>query len=79
MSQIHDIANEKVNIIIHNNEIKSILVDAFNPLRPTWHWCPANVIAYIFTIKLLRLLFLDTIDQAKVKIYKNLKIYKIML
>ena len=37
------------------------------------HWCLANVITYIFTIKLLHLLFLGTIDQGKVKIYKKLK------
>ena len=44
-----------------------------NPLRPTGYRCPANVIAYIFTIKLLHLLFLATIDQDKVMIYKKLK------
>ena len=44
----------------------------FNPFRPTGHWCPANVIAYIFTIKLLHLLFLGTIDQGKVNIYKKI-------
>ena len=44
-----------------------------NPLRPREQWCPANVIAYISTIKLLHLLFLGTIDQGKVKIYKKLK------
>ena len=43
-----------------------------NPLRPTGHRCPANVIAYIVTIKLVHLLFLGTIDQRKVKIYKKL-------
>ena len=35
-------------------------------------WCPADVITYILTIKLLHLLFLGTIDQGKVKIYKKL-------
>ena len=47
----------------------------FNSLRPTRHCRPANVIAYIFTIKLLHLLFLGTIDQGKVKVYKKLKKY----
>ena len=51
----------------------------FKPLRPRGHWCPPDVIAYIFTIKLLHLLFLDTIDQGKVKNYKNLKKYEMVL
>ena len=52
----------------------------FNPLRPTGHWCPANVIAYTFTIKLRHLLFLGTADEGNVKIdKKKLKKYKIML
>ena len=47
--------------------------ETFNLVRPTGHWCPANVIAYIITIKLLHLLFLGTIDHRKMKIYKKLK------
>ena len=36
------------------------------------------MITYTFTIKLLHLLFLGTIDQGKVKIYKRLKKYKMV-
>ena len=43
------------------------------------HWCPANVTAYIFTIKLLHLLILGTIDQGKEKNYRKLKKYKMLL
>ena len=44
----------------------------FNPLRPVWHVCPANVIAYIFTIKLLQLLLLGTIDLKDLREDENL-------
>ena len=51
----------------------------FNPLRPTGHWRPSNVIVSIFTIKLLHLLFFGAIDLGKVKNYKNFKKYKMVL
>ena len=69
------INTEKISKNENPNKIVNILekILNLNPLRPTGHWCPANVIACIFTIKLLHFLFLGTIDQRKVKIYKKLK------
>ena len=69
---IDDIMHQVVGFLMNcANGNKNIFYFQLIPSRPTGHWCPENVIAYIFTIKLLHLLFTGTIDQVKVTLYKK--------